>query len=140
MTDFPSSPFTLTAEAGPQTVRLRLAGDLDYDTSERLVERAVGCLAADPGPRELLLDCSRLRLCDSMGISALLMVHRATSSRGVGLRLESPPDFLRRILEITGIRELFGSDATGRQSEHPEDATVPAGAQQQPVPPPTPSG
>ncbi|MEU5715327.1 STAS domain-containing protein [Streptomyces sp. NPDC020403] len=140
MTEFPRSSFTLTAEAGPRTVRLRLAGDLDHDTSERLVERALGCLAADPGPRELLLDCSRLRLCDSMGLSALLMVHRATTSRGVGLRLESPPDFLRRILEITGISELFGSEAAGRQPEQAEDTAAPAGAQQQAVPPPAPSG
>ncbi|MET9593513.1 STAS domain-containing protein [Streptomyces sp. NPDC006516] len=123
MTDLTSPPFSLTTEAVPGAVRLRLAGDLDHDTSEQLVERARACLAADPGVRDLVLDCAQLRLCDSMGVSSLLMIHRATTSRGVGLHLVDQPAFLRRILEITGIRQIFGPRGPGRLAgqAHVED-------------------
>lgn len=102
MTELPCPPFTLAVEAGPGAVRLCLAGDLDYDSTEELVERAQACLAADPGLRDLFLDCSGLRLCDSTGVSGLLLIHRGTTSRGVALHLENAPGFLRRILDVTG--------------------------------------
>ncbi|MEU2678540.1 STAS domain-containing protein [Streptomyces sp. NPDC007107] len=125
MTERPSPPFTVGVEAGPGAVRLRLAGDLDFDTSDLLVERAQACLAADPGPRDLFLDCSGLRLCDSMGVAGLLQIHRGTTSRGVALHLENPPAFLRRILDITGTARLFVLDGAGRRTEQ-EEGTPPA--------------
>ncbi|MFH9471284.1 STAS domain-containing protein [Streptomyces clavifer] len=140
MTDLHCPPFTLTTEPGPGTVRLRLVGDLDYDTSEQLVERAHDCLAAEPGLRDLFLDCAQLRLCDSMGVSSLLLIHRGTSSRGVGLHLENPPDFLRRILDVTGILPLFvpGPSVGETGGAHAQDGPPPA--RHETVPPPAPSG
>ncbi|MFF3835758.1 STAS domain-containing protein [Streptomyces sp. NPDC002458] len=125
MTERPRPPFTVGVEAGPDAVRLCLAGDLDFDTSDLLVERAQACLAADPGPRDLVLDCSGLRLCDSMGVAGLLQIHRGTTSRGVALHLENPPAFLRRILDITGTARLFVLDGAGRRTEQ-EEGTPPA--------------
>ncbi|MFF9687222.1 STAS domain-containing protein [Streptomyces sp. NPDC014623] len=136
MTERPRPPLTLAVEAGPGAVRLRLTGDLDYDTNEQLVERAQACLAADPGLRDLFLDCSGLRLCDSMGVSGLLLIHRGTTSRGVVLHLEHPPAFLRRILDITGTLQLFVLDG----AEPEESGRPPAGARYDPAPPPVPSG
>ncbi|MFE4451305.1 STAS domain-containing protein [Streptomyces sp. NPDC056796] len=129
MNDLPCPPLALEVEDGPGTVRLRLTGDLDYDTSEQLVERARAGLAAGPGPRDLMLDCSGLRLCDSSGVSALLLIHRATTAGGVALHLENAPAFLGRILDVTGIRALFVLDGDGAQAERAQD-----------VPPPVPSG
>ncbi|MFF5899300.1 STAS domain-containing protein [Streptomyces argenteolus] len=127
MTDVTSPPFSLTAEAVPGAVRLRLAGDLDHDTSEQLVERAQECLAADPGLRELVLDCAQLRLCDSMGVSSLLMIHRGTTSRGVVLHLVNQPAFLRRILDVTGIQQIFGAPgADGLGQSQADDGPPPA--------------
>ncbi|MDQ0795777.1 STAS domain-containing protein [Streptomyces sp. B1I3] len=141
MTDRPCPPLTLAVEAGPGAVRLRLAGDLDYDTSDQFVERAQACLAADPGLRDLFLDCAGLRLCDSTGVSGLLLIHRGTTSRGVVLHLENPPAFLLRILDVTGTRRLFALDGAGRQAERTEDGPpLPAEARRQAVPPPSPSG
>ncbi|WP_328321550.1 STAS domain-containing protein [Streptomyces sp. NBC_00388] len=114
----PSSPsFTLTVEAGPGTVRLRLTGDLDYDTSGELAERAEACLTEMPDLRELRLDCAQLRMCDSMGLSTLLMLHRRTADRAIRLYLDRPPAFLERVLEITGIRQLFEREAAPQQGE-----------------------
>ncbi|MGP3753177.1 STAS domain-containing protein [Streptomyces sp. IBSNAI001] len=125
MTGRPGPPFTVGVEAGPEAVRLRLVGDLDFDTTDLLVERARACLAAEPGPRDLFLDCSGLRLCDSMGVAGLLLIHRGTTSRGVGLHLENPPAFLRRVLDVTGTARLFVLEGDGRRAEQ-EEGTPPA--------------
>ncbi|MEV0579373.1 MULTISPECIES: STAS domain-containing protein [unclassified Streptomyces] len=103
----PHTPFTITVEAGPGTTHLHLTGDLDYDTSDELTQQADRCLNAHPGIEELRLDCAALRFCDSMGISALLMIHRKAAERSVRLYLDHPPPFLERILNTTGIQRLF---------------------------------
>ncbi|MEV5602490.1 STAS domain-containing protein [Streptomyces sp. NPDC052299] len=98
---------SLTVETDGGTTRLRLAGVLDYDTSDAFGTRATACVDADPGPAELRLDCSGLRLCDSMGLATLLMVHRRTAARGITLVLDDPPPAMERMLRITGTRHLF---------------------------------
>jgi anti-anti-sigma factor len=140
MTERPCPPLSLAVEAGPDAVRLRLAGDLDYDTSDQFVERAQTCLDAGPALRDLYLDCSGLRLCDSMGVSSLLLIHRGTTSRDVVLHLEHPPAFLRRILDVTGTLQLFTLDGAGPRAEQEEEGPTPADARYQAVPPPAPSG
>ncbi|MFB4423692.1 STAS domain-containing protein [Streptomyces sp. QL37] len=127
MTELPCPPFTVGVEAVQGAVRLRLAGDLDYDTSDLLVERAQECLADGPGPRDLFLDCSGLRLCDSTGVSSLLLIHRGTTSRGVALHLENPPDFLRRMLDITGTARLFVLDGADRRTGQEGTPPAPSG-------------
>lgn len=107
MTPLPHSPLSVTVEAGAGTARLRVVGDLDYDTGDELVRRAGECLATHPDLRELHVDCAHLRFCDSTGLSALLMVHRTAAAGNVRLHLDSPPAFLERILTTTGIRALF---------------------------------
>ncbi|MEU0135584.1 STAS domain-containing protein [Streptomyces sp. NPDC006296] len=140
MTDLSCPPFTLDVEARPGVVRLGLVGDLDYDTSEQLVERAEGCLAAGSAPQALVLDCSRLRMCDSSGVSALLLIHRGTEARGVVLHLEGAPDFLRRTLDVTGTGHLFVLDGAVVGGERAQDGPPPAGDVYRSSPPPAPSG
>ncbi|MFI8005455.1 STAS domain-containing protein [Streptomyces sp. NPDC086010] len=134
MTALPHPLLTVTVETGPRTVRLRIGGDLDYDTSDELAARAQECLDTH-GPDALHLDCAKLRLCDSMGVSTLLQIHRITGARGVRLRLEDPPAFLERILTVTGIRGIFETSVTDAQPEqaHADDGLRPA-------PPRTPPG
>ncbi|MFE7458930.1 STAS domain-containing protein [Streptomyces sp. NPDC057554] len=107
MTALPSPLLTITVEEGRGWVRLRLTGDLDHDTSDELVARATERLAARPEPDDLYLDCAGLGMCDSMGVSALLQVHRDTTARRVRLHVEEAPPFLDRIMRITGIDHLF---------------------------------
>ncbi|MFJ4822843.1 STAS domain-containing protein [Streptomyces bacillaris] len=126
MTALPSPLLTVTAEEGPGWARLRLAGDLDYDTSGELVARAAERLAARPELDDLYLDCAGLGMCDSMGVSALLQVHRDTAARRVRLHVEEAPPFLDRIMRITGIDHLFARwddqrPARGAGEEGPSD-------------------
>ncbi|MEU0148701.1 STAS domain-containing protein [Streptomyces sp. NPDC006288] len=124
MTVLPNPLLTVAVEAGPRTVRLRIGGDLDYDTSGELAARAQACLD-EQSPDALHLDCAELRLCDSMGVSTLLQIHRSTTARGVRLHLDSPPPFLERILAVTGTRHLFETTAA---DEQPEQAQADEGA------------
>ncbi|TXS42042.1 STAS domain-containing protein [Streptomyces sp. OR43] len=116
MTAMPRPSFTLTVEAGPETASLRLAGDLDYDTADEILQYAENCIAELSGMRDLYLDCAQLRACDSMGVSTLIQIHRSSTARDVRLHLENPPPFLERILRLTGIRHLFAID--GQESQH----------------------
>ncbi|MBY8878225.1 STAS domain-containing protein [Actinacidiphila acidipaludis] len=120
MTSPPPSSFTVTVEAGAGTAHLRLAGDLDWESGDELLDVAVRCLDAHPGLRDLRLDCAGLAFCDSTGLSALLMVHRRTAVGRVGLHLDNPPPFLERMLATTGVRGLFLTGApAGRHAEPP---------------------
>ncbi|RPK55526.1 STAS domain protein [Streptomyces sp. ADI96-02] len=107
MTALPHQLLTVTPEVGPLRARLRLGGDLDYGTSDELVRRVRDTLAAQPELKDLHLDCAGLLLCDSMGVSALLQIHRDTTARRVRLHVEDRPAFLNRIMRITGILHLF---------------------------------
>ncbi|NEC66824.1 STAS domain-containing protein [Streptomyces sp. SID9727] len=114
-------PLRLTVETGGGTTRLRLAGVLDYDTSDAFGARATACLEADPEPDEIRLDCAELRLCDSMGLATLLMIHRRTAARGITLVLDDPPASMERMLRITGTRHLFAPGTAGARS--PEEVS-----------------
>ncbi|MFE7758913.1 STAS domain-containing protein [Streptomyces sp. NPDC057418] len=130
MTAMPRPSFTLTVEAGPGTAHLHLAGDLEYDTTDELLERADRCLAEQPRLRELRLDCTHLQLCDSMGISAFIQIQRTTSARDVRLHLDNPPPFLARILTITGVDKLFSPDREDQRADQTraEKGPSPAGS------------
>ncbi|MGY0005393.1 STAS domain-containing protein [Micromonospora sp. I033] len=83
-------------------VRLRLTGELDFDTAPELVVAAAE-LRRD-GYQELLLDFAGVALCDSSGLSALVVIHRA----GAGaVRLHGVSPQLRQLLDRTGLAELL---------------------------------
>ncbi len=81
--------------------RLRLTGDLDFDTAPQLVAAATE-LRQD-GHQELLVDLGGVGLCDSSGLSALVVLHRA----GGAVRLSGLRPHLRSLLDRTGLAELL---------------------------------
>jgi anti-sigma B factor antagonist len=79
--------------------RLRLTGELDYDTAPELVAVAAGL----HGEQQLTIDLSGVGLCDSSGLSALLIVRR-----GVGaIRLTGVSPQIQQLLDRTGLTELL---------------------------------
>jgi anti-anti-sigma factor len=56
---------------------------------------------------DLHLDFSELTFLDSAALSRLLMLHRRTSQAGVALHLDHRPQFLDRVLQVTGLFEHF---------------------------------
>ncbi|MFC3502294.1 STAS domain-containing protein [Micromonospora krabiensis] len=82
--------------------RVRLTGDLDFDTAPQFVD-AVTELRRD-GYQTMDVDLTGVTLCDSSGLSALLVAHRA----GVGpVRLSGLSPALRHLLDRTGLAEVL---------------------------------
>ncbi|SCF24000.1 STAS domain-containing protein [Micromonospora mirobrigensis] len=84
--------------------RLRLIGELDFDTAPDLVAAAAD--TRRDGHHELEIDLSDVGLCDSSGLSALVVVHRA----GTGpIRLTGANTQVQGLLDRTGLGELLAA-------------------------------
>ncbi|MFC0004101.1 STAS domain-containing protein [Micromonospora siamensis] len=98
-------PQPLIIEVGPLDAgraRLRLTGDLDFDTAPELI--AAAAQARRDGHQQLEIDLSGVGLCDSSGLSALVVVHRA----GTGpIRLTGANAQVQGLLNRTGLGELL---------------------------------
>jgi anti-sigma B factor antagonist len=86
---------------------IRLTGEIDFANAEQIadwlfsqIDRA-HCTRVD-------LDFHEVSLLDSSGIRTLVLTHRHATSRGATLRVVNPQPEVRRILETTGVNELFG--------------------------------
>ncbi|MGA8327942.1 MAG: STAS domain-containing protein [Mycobacterium sp.] len=116
----------MTITTTPQTARVRLTGDLDYESIDELVTTASRLLAQHVDLADLHLDFSELAFLDSAALSGLLLIHRHTAHSGVELYLDHRPAFLDRVLQVTG---LFGhfvmsdADAAGGDSNLFDQAT-----------------
>ena len=89
------------------TGRFVLSGDLVNEHAERLLAAVNEKLAEHRDLREVWLDCAKLELCDSRGLSVLLMVRRRTDSLGITLRLVNPTRLLDRLLDRTGTADYL---------------------------------
>jgi anti-sigma B factor antagonist len=89
-------------------VVVSLDGEMDTHTAPRLGEVLEPALAA--GSPTVVVDAAALRFLDSSGISELLRVRQRTVEHGGSFRVHSPSPAVRRVLEITGLLELFGVD------------------------------
>jgi anti-sigma B factor antagonist len=85
--------------------RLRLAGELDFDTAPQLI--AVAAELRRDGCEELLFDLSGVSLCDSSGLSAFVVAHRAGTR---AIRLSGVAPQLQQLLDRTGLAELLAMD------------------------------
>ncbi|WBB68944.1 STAS domain-containing protein [Micromonospora sp. WMMD812] len=82
--------------------RLRLIGDLDFDTAPEFA--AAAAELRREGYRELEIDLTGVGLCDSSGLSAFVVAHRA----GAGpIRLIGVSPLLQQLLDRTGLAELL---------------------------------
>ncbi|MER6348709.1 STAS domain-containing protein [Streptomyces sp. NPDC001595] len=116
MTEHPLHAFRLTVREEPATLTVRISGDLDHDTGPELVDAVSDHLT--PGVRDVRLDFHALGHIDSLGLSALLMVHRRTSAAGAALHLDHRPAALERVLRQTNVlTHLTG--AVGPAAPHP---------------------
>ncbi|MEV5427969.1 STAS domain-containing protein [Streptomyces sp. NPDC052701] len=121
MTEHPSTEFRLTVALEPPVLTVRVAGDLDYDTSGDLVDTVTGHLACEPRPRHVRLDFRELVRIDSMGLSALLMVHRRTSAARAVLHLDNRPEVLERVLRLTDVLDHLTAAGDDRAADQDQD-------------------
>jgi anti-anti-sigma factor len=105
-------PFSISTYRDRSLTVLCLAGELDLQPAsdlKELFDRLV-----DVGHRHLLVDLRRLTFCDSLGLSALIHGYRACRTAGGSLRVTGDTGPVRRVLSVTGVRDLLAeeSDAT----------------------------
>lgn len=97
-------------EQNPWTV-LRISGELDLATSPLIRRRVHDAVAA--GRRDVVLDLSEVRFCDSSGVGVLVAARRLMRSCGGRLRLILPARgaedgaHVNRVLGALGVRRLF---------------------------------
>jgi anti-anti-sigma factor len=87
----------------PNTAVLILRGSLDIDTAPAL-KANLNRLVELPSPR-VVVDCSGLDFCDSMGVGVLVTAHSRALERGGWVRLAAPSSFLRRLLDTLGLTQ-----------------------------------
>ncbi|MFF1868788.1 STAS domain-containing protein [Kitasatospora herbaricolor] len=106
-----AASFTATVRdsfAGPM---VEAAGELDYDTAPRLRIVLRRALAARPAPQVLVVDLAGVTFCDSAGLNTLLQARRNAERQDMVLRLARPSDIVTRLLEMTGVDQVFPVDS-----------------------------
>ena len=84
---------------------VRLLGELDMSTAPRLRDE-LARLTSD-GARLVTLDLSDLAFIDSTGLSTLITALKHLRQQGGDLALRSPTPGTRKVLEITGLTQVF---------------------------------
>lgn len=84
---------------------LAIAGELDISGVDEFLARA-GALI-DTGADPVDLDLGRMTFIDSSGLGALVRLQRSLTSEGRQLQLLNVPRPVSRLLELTGLSDLF---------------------------------
>ena len=86
----------------PQSPVIRIVGELDLASVELVKAGMVPFLAS--GPRQVTIDLEKLTFMDSSGIALLVQ----SANRVDRVELTNVTPIVRRVLEVTGLLELFG--------------------------------
>ena len=90
---------------------IALDGELDLASAPDLADVAARKLAegaATAVPINLILDLSKLTFCDSAGLRVFVRYRGELDARGGRFVLAAPQPIVRRVLEVSGLVELFG--------------------------------
>jgi anti-sigma B factor antagonist len=85
---------------------VRIEGEVEFATAPRL--RATLLDLAQEGASPVVVDLAAVTFLDSAGISLLIQAKKRLTSVNSDLVLRSPQQNIRRVLEISGVTELFG--------------------------------
>ena len=84
---------------------VRLLGELDMATASLLRDALARVVSA--GPSLVTVDLSDLAFIDSTGLSVLITGLKDVRQAGGDMALRSPSPATRKVLEITGLTEVF---------------------------------
>ena len=105
MTEGPT-PLILDVTATPDGPTVTVTGELDMASVERFVEFTTRQLEGPP--RQLSVDLSGVRFCDSSGINGLVQLRNLSSAAGWQYRLIRLPSELDRVIsDLTGLRDFL---------------------------------
>jgi anti-anti-sigma factor len=83
-----------------------VVGEVDLATAHLLRDRLLGVLR-EQAPAVVEVDLAGVTFLDCTGISALVAVRNAAIQAGRQMRVSHPQPIVRRVLEVTGLLDLF---------------------------------
>jgi anti-sigma B factor antagonist len=101
--DFEQLEFRL--REGENCTRLSLHGELDVASAAAFMEQLAAVNRS--GVADLTVDLSELSYIDPTGLSVLAVEQRRADASGIALHIDSPSDFVRRMLRITGLIDVL---------------------------------
>jgi len=94
---------------------IALDGELDLASAPDLADAAARKLAhGETGdvPVNLIIDLSKLTFCASAGLRVFVRYRSDVDAKGGRFVLAAPQPIVRRVLEVSGLVELFGCSPT----------------------------
>lgn len=86
---------------------LQLRGDLDMASADELRLQLLQAVQ-DVGAGEVILDMSGVTFMDATALGMLVGANHRLTQLGGNLKIESPPDHVRRLLAAAGLDGLLG--------------------------------
>jgi anti-anti-sigma factor len=90
--------------------RIAAGGEIDLAVTDRLWEELD--LHVTPG-RVVVLDCAGVAFIDSMGLRVLIKAAQKAAEVGAEFQLREPTPAVRRVLDLSGVSEVFGIGVGG---------------------------
>ncbi len=107
-----------------EAIVYRLRGSLDLETAPSL--RAALTQAADEGKNDIIVDLTQLEFLDSTGLGALIGAHRRALEHGGRLRLIVASGPIERLLNITGLIDIFAAYGSIESALNDQDRLIAA--------------
>ena len=98
---------TVRSTVRATSLDVALAGELDMTAAFRL-ESELERLISSPGIDGVVLDLAEVSFLDSAGLGALLSIREQATRVGRDLRIDRMSEPVRRILDATATRSVFG--------------------------------
>lgn len=96
----------LSCETVKNTLLVKLSGELDLHTAEKLRHKLSEALDKG-GARHLVCDCAGVTFIDSSGLAVLLGRYRQLAALGGSVTLKNPRPQVYRILEFSGLNKIM---------------------------------
>jgi lactoylglutathione lyase len=112
----PPAGLTIKRSAGPDSVRITVAGELDVATVAEL-DRELDRINAAETPR-LVIDLGGVTFMDSTGLHAVVQRHRHAEANGYELVLGRGSDQVERLFELTGVDQILSFEDEPAAREH----------------------
>lgn len=96
-----------TRTEGADPIVITVSGEVDLATAADL-ERALSEAMTGTDAATIDVDLAGVEFMDSAGLRVLVAARKQAEDAGRTLRLRSPHERVRRIIEITGLAAVFG--------------------------------
>lgn len=139
----PTSPVTApalrlhTRRGSSGTVVVTVAGEVDIATAPDLHAALLEAVIVH-NPAVIDVDLSVCTFLDCSGIRVLIAAHTSAQANGCQVRISHPRRFVRLVLELTGLLDMFtapddGPDDMAEQPASSHDAAISASGLQTPA-------